>query len=241
MRKALFCIAIALALPMLAQQHASNGGFASDFQTVPVMGNTPGAFNANFQTYVALLNPTSKAYMVDVTLYDPAGTAHEATISLAAGEMKAYQNFLSEVFGYTGGGSVTFSAPGNRLLVESEVWTSGTRYGTSIPALEIAATNAPSYAAGVTVDTSMRTNIGCHNESAAANPITATVYDGNGLAVGTVNLNLAAHAWGQAPIQSVVTDGFVKFEPAEAAVCYAVVVTNATNDGRFISATEVTP
>jgi hypothetical protein len=56
-----------------------------------------------------------------------------------------------------------------------------------------------------------------------------------------VNLNLAAKAWRQTPVNSMITDGVVRFEPAEAAVCYAVVVNNTTNDGRFISATEYTP
>ena len=241
MRKTIFALALVAALPLVAQTPRAHGGFASDFQTVPVMGNTPGAFDANFQTYVALLNPTSNAIMIDVTLYDPAGTSHDATIALAANEMKAYQNFLAEVFGYTGGGSVTFSSPGNRFIVDAEVWTSGVRYGTSIPALEVPASNAPSYAAGVTVDAAMRTNVGCHNESDLANNVSAEVFDRNGASVGTVSLPLAPRAWGQAPIQSIVTDGFVRFTPSEAATCYAVVVTNATNDGRFISATEVTP
>src|SRR5437773_507357 len=62
--------------------------FASDFQTVPVMGNTPGFGGATFQTYVALLNPTASSFSVQATLYDAAGVKHNATITLAAGELK---------------------------------------------------------------------------------------------------------------------------------------------------------
>lgn len=217
--------------------------FASDFQTVPVMGNTPGN-GATFQTFVALLNPTSTAFNIEVTLYDPAGASRTATINLGAGELKTYSNFLASVFNnYVGGGAVTFRSadPSQRFIVNSEVWTTGSRYGTSIPSLEFAGSNSPSFAAGVTVDAGSRTNIGCFNQSSAANMVRATVYNKSGTSVGTVDLNLPANAWAQTGVHSTVNDGYVVFTPAEAAVCYAVVVTNSTNDGRFISATEYRP
>src|SRR5947208_16176256 len=100
-----------IGLPVFAQSHVPVArGFASDQQTVPVMGNVPG-IGSTFQTYVAILNPTSSAYSVQASLYDSAGVKHDAMISLAAGEQKTYTNFLSSVFsGFTGGGAVTFKA-----------------------------------------------------------------------------------------------------------------------------------
>jgi hypothetical protein len=59
--------------------------------------------------------------------------------------------------------------------------------------------------------------------------------------VGSSTMHLAANAWGQMPVNTVINDGVVEFTPSEAAVCYAVVVSNTTNDGRFISATEYQP
>src|SRR6266404_9034644 len=126
-----------------AQQHVRELAFASDFQTVPVVANTPGV-GGLFQSYVAILNPTSSAYSVTATLYDAAGTKRTALIPLAAGEMKTYTNFLDAVFnGFTGGGAVTFTSPdtsggtrNNRFIVNTEVRTAGTRYGTTIPVLE---------------------------------------------------------------------------------------------------------
>ena len=220
-----------------------NTTFASDFQTVPVMANLPGA-GAVFQSYVALLNPTSSGFVVTVTLFDATGTQTQATIALAAGEVKSYDNFLDAVFHRTGGGAVTFRSPdpSNRFIITTEVRTSGTRFSTSIPALEFAGTNSPSYAAGITVSSSSRTNIGCFNQSAATNRIVATVLDATGTrALGTAELNLPANAWGQTAVGTVVTDGYIRFDPAEAAVCYAVVVDNNTADGRFISAAEYKP
>ena len=48
------------AAPMFGQS-VRRLDFASDVQTIPVMGNTPGAFGSTFQTYVALLNPDAQS------------------------------------------------------------------------------------------------------------------------------------------------------------------------------------
>ena len=225
----------------------ASSSFASDFQTIPVMGNTPG-LGATFQTYVALLNPTSSSFSVQVALYDAAGVKHDATITLAAGEMKTYENFLDAVFHVTGGGAVTFKSPestggthNNRFIVSVEVRTSGTRYGTTIPALEFAGSNSRSLAPGVTVDANSRTNVGCFNQSDVANKVKVTVFDNAGTQAGTLELNLPANAWGQAGVGAIVSGGYVQFDPSEAAVCYAVVVDNSTSDGRLISAAEYKP
>lgn len=222
--------------------------FASDSQTFAVMGNTPGAQGAHFQTYVAILNPTSSSYSLEATLYDGTGVPQKKTIALGAGEQKTYQNFLQEVFGVTGGGAVTFTAPesaggthNNRFIINAEIWTTGTRYGTTIPPFDFAGTGSPSFAAGITVGAASRTNVGCFNQTASPNSIKATVFDKTGATVGTVDFNLAANGWGQAPINSTVTDGYVRFEPQDSAVCYAVVVNNGTNDGHFIPASEYAP
>jgi hypothetical protein len=222
--------------------------FASDFQTIPVVANLPGN-GATFLSFVAILNPTANAYTIDVSLYDATGTRRSAVIPMAAGELKVYENFLDEVFHFTGGGAATFrssdSAGGtrnNRFILNAEVRTTGTRFSTSTPALEFAGTNSRSYVAGITVSPLTRTNFGCFNQSDAANKIVATIRDSTGAQIlGTVDLNLSPNAWGQAGIPFTVTNGYVQFDPAEAAVCYAVVVDNATSDGRFISAAEYKP
>src|SRR3954452_20186462 len=99
-------LALAIAVPTFAQS-VRRLDFASDVQTIPVMGNTPGAFGSTFQTYVALLNPTPSAFTIQASLWDGHGVNHDATSTLAAGELKSYQNLLAEVFNFTGGGAVT--------------------------------------------------------------------------------------------------------------------------------------
>lgn len=229
------------ALPGLAQPRVRAHNFASDFQTLPVVANVTGRGNAKFESYVALMNPTAAAFPVEVTLYDANGGAHEATISLGAHELKTFINFPQEVFDYAGGGAAIFRSPdpANRFILSSEVRTGA--YTTSVPSLEFPGSTSPAFSPGVIVDANWRTNIGCFNQSEAANTIGVTILDANGATAGTSSMTLPARAWGQRPVSTVIGDGVVRFEPSEAAVCYAVVVSNTTNDGRFISATEYLP
>jgi hypothetical protein len=219
--------------------------FASDFQTVPVMANNSGRAGVRFQTFVAILNPTASGFAVQATLHDNTGALHEATINLAAGQQETFENFLDDVFHYTGSGAVTFRSPDSagRFVVNAEIYTStGERYGTAIPALEFAGTASASFVPGIEVGEETRTNIGCFNQSAAANNVKATYYDASGQQVlGTATLPLPANGWSQTNVTAIVSDGYVRFEPEDTAVCYAVVLDNETNDGRFLSAAEYTP
>jgi hypothetical protein len=253
MRKTLIAFAALLFAAPLFAQSAKRGitmdSFASDFHTIPVMGNVAGVGGARFQTRVSLLNPTANAFDVQATLYDTNGTATNAVLHLVPGQVKTFQNFLGDVFGYTGGGAVTLEAAGtpggthnNRFIVDAESYTTGTRYGTVIPVLEFAGTSSRSFAPGVTVDSSARTNIGCFNQGTTTNTITATVHDSTGATtVGTVTLTLPPNAWGQTAVTSVVSDGSIQFDPTDNAVCYAVVVQNATNDAHLVMASEYQP
>jgi len=247
-----FALAVVVAMPALSQtarRATEMDSFASDFQTVPVMANTQGVGGAIFQTYVSLLNPTSSTFAVEATLFDAAGVKHNATITLAGGELKTYNNFLNDVFHYAGGGAVTFRSAdtaggtrNNRFIVNTEVRTEGASYSTPVPTVEFAGSNSKSFSPGITVDGTSRTNVGCFNQAGVTNVIKATVLDGSGTqTLGTATLNLPPNAWGQTAINAIVSNGYVRFEPAEAAVCYAVVVNNSTNDGRFITAAEYTP
>ena len=242
--KRLLCLAAIalLAMPVFARDVRTET-FASDFQTVPVMANTVGAGGAVFRTLVSILNPTSAAFPVDATLYDAAGTEHVAVIALAAGESKTFTNFLNDVFDYSGGGAVTFrsSNPDQRFIISAEIWTDGGRYGTGIPAIEFPGSDSPSFSPGIAVGTLSRTNVGCFNQAETENRITATVLDASGLAIGSVELKLPGNAWGQTALSTIINGGTVRYTPSDAAVCYAVVVDNSTNDGRFIPAAEYRP
>jgi hypothetical protein len=240
------------AVPAAAQTRHRNPlatSFASDSLTVPVMVNSGGLYGARFGTYVALMNPTSHAINVHATLHDSNGIAYTATIALAAGEMKTYENFLDTAFGFSGAGAVRFQSgvevgggTDDLFILNAEVYTNGAgRYGTTLPAFDVPASGATSWAPGIVIKPSTRANIGCVDESGAANAITATLFDGSGTEVKTVTLSLPANAWGQAGLDAQVDGGYVRFSPTGAASCYAVVVNNGTNDGRFVPAVEYAP
>jgi hypothetical protein len=131
----------------------------------------------------------------------------------------------------------------NLFIVNAEVYAgnSGRRFGTSIPGVDTPGTNSASYAVGITVNQDQRANLGCYNESGSSNTVHATVFDASGNQVTTKDLALAGHAWGQTRLDSDLAGGYVQFQPAAPAVCYAVVVNNGTNDGRFVTAVEYTP
>jgi hypothetical protein len=245
---AILVVAFAMTITLGAETavRTNAAGFASEFQTIPIVASTPGVNGAIFQSYVAILNPTSTAFAVTATFYDANGSKTERMINLAAGEMKTYQNFLREVFNMEGAGSVTLRSTSvfgnNRFIVTSEARTVGTAYSTTVPALEFAGSNSRSFAAGISINSENRTNVGCYNQSAADNTVKVRVLDKSGQqTLGSFDLQLAPNGWRQAPVSTVVADGVITFEPTEAAVCYAVVVNNTTHDGRFISSVEYTP
>jgi len=255
MKKIVFLVAVlsaaVIATPASSQTKPELGvSFASDSLTVPVMINANGAAGATFATYAALMNPTSKAFPVTVTLYDNGGNKTQKTITLAAGELKSYANFLDTVFAYSGLGTVRFQSgvevggsSDNLFILSAEIYTasSGVRYGTSLPPLEFPGTDSRSFSVGVTVDASNRTNVGCFNEAKVANTVTATVFDGTGAQLGTVQLQIGPNTLAQRALTTAVSGGYVRFDPSQPASCYAVVANNTTNDARFIPAVEFTP
>ena len=215
--KRFFFLAL-LATTALAQTSkrpaAPNDSFASDVQTIPVVANTSGVSGAQFTTYMAIFNPTASSMAITASLFDGNGTETDKTITLAAGELRTYTNFMADVFNALGGGAVTLRAsdPSNRFIVSSEVRTG--RFSTTVPALEFAGSSSPSFAPGIT---------GPGGTSAAPSRRAS----GNG--------------WSQTAVPTVVSNGYVQFVPSDSAVCYAVVVDNSTNDGRLISAAEYRP
>jgi hypothetical protein len=255
MKKLVFLVAVlsaaVVATPAFSQTRPELGvSFASDSLTVPVMINASGAAGATFATYAALMNPTSKAFPVTVTLYDNGGNKTQKTINLAAGELKQYQNFLNEVFAYSGLGTVRFQSGAavggstdNLFILSAEIYTttSGVRYGTSLPTAEFPGTDSRSFSVGVTVDASNRANVGCFNEAKVANTVTANLFDGTGAQVTTLQLQLGPNTLAQRAVTAAVSGGYVRFDPSGPALCYAVVANNTTNDARFIPAVEYTP
>jgi len=207
---------------------------------LPTAVHAPGLFGSYFKTHVAFYNPTSSAFTVHVTLFDTNGSPHLATFALQPNQTMAYADFVDEVFHYTGAGAVRFDSgsTANQMALSAEVYTNGAcgDFGTDVPAVASTLSPAESVSPGVTNDGSQRTNLACFNGGAGANQVVAQVFDEANNVVQTVTIDLAKDAWKQLPVTAFVEGGYVRFHPSAPAYCYAVVVTNTTNDGRFIPA-----
>ena len=226
---------------------------ASPQITVPTMANTPGALGGIFKTKVVVFNPTAFAYPIQVTLYSINGLVDQKIINMSANQIRNYENFLEDVFAFTGAGAVNFdslSIPGGNVnhlfLVNSEVYIDGPngRFKTvvmnGIP-LDPVSPGTNAYSTGISVDSSNRVNIGCFNASSLANIVVAEVYDSSNQLLKTVSITLTGGSWNQVPLGTTVTGGYIIWKPTTIAYCYAVVVNNASNDGSFIPAANYAP
>jgi hypothetical protein len=241
--------AVALAAPALAKSPRP-AGFASDRQIVPVMVNAPGNFGAVWKTRVVLMNPTDHAITVHASFYEAGGTAHTMEIPLAAGELKSWDDFLTEMFSASGAGGVEFESgeevgggSDDLFILSTEIYTAqaGGRYGSTLPSSDFDGSDAPSYAAGISVDGNTRTNVGCMNQSGTNNIVEVRTYDMAGMLLASGQMTIPAHGWKQIAITATVTNGYVELDPMGPASCYASIVNNATNDGNFVPAIEYLP
>jgi len=223
---------------------------ASTSVVVPSVVNVTGVTGSVFRTRISLFNPTAFTYPIQATFHDVSGNMTKMNITMAASQMRVYDNFLGDVFGTTGAGSVRFESrqiaggsPNFQFAVNAEVWTivSSGRYGTSVATIIGGASTSDSYSAGIRVDSDFRSNVGCFNDSASSNTVVADVFDGSNNLVTTVTLSAPPNAWVQTAVPANLAAGYVRFRPSQPAYCFAVVVNNTTNDGHFIPATEFTP
>jgi hypothetical protein len=226
---------------------------ASPVITIPVMTNSPGALGGVFKTKVVVLNPTIFSFPVEVSLYGTDGFVSKTTINLAAGQVRNYENFLAEVFSFSGAGTVNFDSlslaggnPNLKFLVSAEVYMDSdkgrftTVVSTGAP-LDPVSPTANAYSIGITVDGDTRTNLGCFNTSFSTNVISAEVYDSTNRLVTTVALTVGGGSWTQVSLPNAVSGGYIRWRPVSAAYCYAVVVNNTSNDGTFIPAVNYLP
>lgn len=222
------------------------GGF--NRVVIPVMANVAGMFNSQFRTKVAILNATQQSYNIQVILYGGSGQANSTNITMAPGQLRNYENFLQDVFSFTGAGTVIFDSngTGRDFIVTAEVFNDlgAGRYKTIVapgPILENSLPEFDSYSLGITVDTKTRTNIGFFNDSPDPNLIRADVFDASGTKVATVDNTIPGKSWAQVGLATSVTNGYIKWKVQASAYCYAVVVDNLSQDGTFVPAADYIP
>jgi hypothetical protein len=244
-----FAFAVAVlagTLPALAQVAGAGYQFASS-------ANVQGQNGAYFKTKMTLFNPNSQQITINAGLQTPSGLSAVHPIVLPAGNFITYENFLQDVFGYTGGAGIGLldSTLSHNFVAVGEVYVEGPggRYSTPITGLfttDAVATSGSghlSVSAGLRVTSSMRANFGC----ASASPAQTTVHvvfsaiTSGVLTTTATDLVLGPYFWAQQPVPIQGTDIFAFFSVTAGGgglgvYCYGVNVDNAANDGTSIPA-----
>ena len=217
-------------------------GNALSWQAViPASANSPGRFGAHYKTRVAIFNPTSRDYSIVARLYGTNGLISREDIAINSGRYIVWDNFLGQVFDYTGGGAVWLIASGedDQFYMTAEVYTDSPngRFSTTvvngiIPAYETG--GEPEFNVGISVNQNRRTNIGVWNWETKPSSVEAKVFDASAMLVETIGFELKGKAWQQKTISTPVRNGHVRWEingESEAHYFYAVEVDNKSNDG----------
>jgi hypothetical protein len=218
----------------------------------PSVANVQGRNGAFFKTSVKLLNPNGQEISITASLTTPSGPTAAKVLVLPPNSYQTYDNFLQDVFGFTGGAGLALDSPASQPFVAvGEVYTESAAGRYSTPLVGLNATDAvagsssgsTSVSAGLRVTSGTRANFGCSNLNAA--PATVRVDFSaitNDLPAATSTiLTLGPFQWLQQAVPISGSDIFAFFSltagggPA-GVYCYGINVDNASNDGTAIPA-----
>ena len=233
---------LAFAETPIAEREKLEVANALSWQTViPATANAPGRFGAHYKTRVVIFNPTSRDYSITARLYGNNGPVSQREIAVDASEYLVWDNFLGEVFDYTGGGAVWLKAPAedDQFYMTAEVYTDSPngRFSTTVVSgivPKFVTSSNPDFNVGISVNRNRRTNIGVWNWEAIPSSVEAKVFDASGTLLETVRFQLKGEAWQQKTISVTVDNGLVRWEingDSRTHYFYAVEVDNASNDG----------
>lgn len=228
----------------LATPHSLAVGAVSHL-LLPTSANANGQFGAVYKTKASIYNAVNATYSIRAGLSVGSGEIAHVYITIGPGQIFTYNNLLSDLFGYYGGGAVDLDS-GNanyRFVVNSQVYvdTLSGRYTTAVQFADDLGDIIPSrpgYVIGVSVNSLRRTNIGCASNSPYDQTVTFQAFDANNYAVGNpFPFTLLAWGWAQYSVVLSLTNGGIYVTATQNAVCYAVEVDNTSNDGTFQLAT----
>jgi hypothetical protein len=227
----------------------------------PSTANVQGV-GAYFRTRMVLTNPTGSEITVLATLSTPSGFSASVPIALTSFQTRVYENFLADIFGYTGGGGVNLFEQGaatggvrKPFLAVAEVYVDGAsgRYSSPVPGLgpddmvvRPAVETGFSMVTGLRSNTTNRANFGCSNADLVSVTVRAEIYTSGTPTLGSPaaveELFLPAGGWGQkaVPVQDELIRILYSVSSGGGGLgvyCFGVNVNNASNDGTPIPAT----
>ena len=216
---------------------------------IPTSANNRGLFGAVFKTNVSIVNVTNRSYTITATLYRSGGGTVVRQISMGSGQARNYDDFLQDVFSYSGPAGIeldALTAPSggsdlNQFAVFAEVYTDtpNGRYKTVVnptdPSDGLSLTS-PSISPGIFVTGDSRTNIGCLNTSTTQSVVNVDVFSNTGSLLTTYFFTAPVSGWAQTGLLQNVSGGYLvwRLQSGTSPYCFAVVVDNTSNDGSYI-------
>lgn len=224
----------------------------------PSSANVQG-IGAFFKTRMVLFNPTPSPMTIDMLLSTPNGPVGPQSVNLASLETRIYEDFLSEVFGYTGGAGIRLSESSNSrpFVASAEVYADGAngRFSTAIfgmlvdDRVENVSESGLSLSVGLRVNAADRANFGCANADNSPVSVQADFFTSTGgptTPARSVQMDLPANGWQQQPVP--VTDDQINIRFRSfggggllGVYCYGVNVNNTSADGTSVPAFFVPP
>jgi hypothetical protein len=212
---------------------------------LPTSANVNGQFGSVYKTKVSIFNAVTASYDIRVGLSDGTGEIAHTFVSIAPGQTITYTNILADLFGYSGGAAIDLDSRNASFvfIVSSQVYVDapGGRYTTAVQFaddLGAITSSRSGYVVGVSVNALRRMNVGCASNMSASQTVRFQAFDKDNFAVGSpLSFTLAGFAWAQYGANFSLTNGGVQITTTGNAVCYAVEVDNASNDGTFQLAT----
>lgn len=212
---------------------------------LPTSANVNGQFGSVYKTKVSIFNAVTVPYTIRVGLSVAGGEIAHVFINIGSSQTLTYNNILADLFGYYGGGAIDLDSGNDAYLfiVNSQVYVDsvGGRYTTAVQFaddLGAITPSRPGFVVGVSVNGARRTNVGCASNSQFDQTITFRAFDPNYKLVGSpFSFTLSAWGWAQYGLNLSLTNGGIYITATQNAVCYAVEVDNASNDGTYQLAT----
>jgi hypothetical protein len=223
----------------------------------PSAANAQGLFAGAFKTRMVLTNPSSTPTVITASLNTDKGSGGIKTITLGAAETLVYENFLQDVFAFSGNGgfSLVENTGSKPFYAAGEVYADGPngRFSTALVAmspddrvLNVAMRETgTSLSAGMRVNALNRANFGCTNMDGTLVVIRADIYNETTPALGypaaQVTLNVPGSGWAQSPVLVSGEKIRILFFQLSAgglygSYCFGVNVNNQSNDGLLIPA-----
>ena len=245
--------------PAERDQHELGLPVPSPLAVIPTSANTRGRFGAHFKTRVVIDNSTPKDISITQILFGPQGIVDQRTRRLRRFSYVVLDNFLEQIFGYSGNGAVFFWAdpnidvndPGSfdpdrfvnspyKFSLTAEVYTDSPngRFSTTVVngIVPLVDERTSASISGITVNESQRANLGTFNLSENSNVITAEVVDSRTRTLlEVIEFQMRPFSWQQKPINVSVDPGKIHWEiQGGLAYLWAVTVDNRSNDGTLV-------